>query len=115
MNILLKNYIEAVDAYVKEFEKKYEVEIDFWVGDEVGGVAIFGDEAYNFSDIKYMIDNDLKYEYLYDWYCFLIEFSKKCYINLHSYCKLRRDAENENKNFDLHKFEKTLLYMRISE
>ena len=114
MNILLKNYIEAVDAYIKEFEKIYEVQMDFWVGDEVGGVAMFGDEAYNFHEIKYMIDNNLNYEYLYDWYYFLVEFGKKCYINLKSYHKLRVDAESKE-YFDLEKFEKSLLYMRISE
>jgi hypothetical protein len=115
MTNLQEDYIKAVDAYIKEFEKKYEVELDFWVANNVGGVAMFGDEYYDFTDIKYVIDNNIKYKYLYDWYYFLCEFGQKCHINLPSYCKLRRDAENDNKYFNLHNFEKKLLYMRIKD
>lgn len=115
MNTLLENYIKAVDAYIKEFEKIYKVEMDFWVGDEVGGVGMFGDEAYNFSDIKYVIDNSIKYEYLYDWYYYIVDFGKKCFLNLHSYCKLRSEAENQNEHFNLENFEKNLIYMRVPD
>ena len=109
------NYINSVNAYIKEFERLYEIEFDSWINDDVGGIAIFGDEAYNFIDVKYMIDNSIIYEYLYDWYYYLVDYGKKCFINLHSYCKLRRDAENQNEYFNLEKFEKNLIYMRVSE
>ena len=111
---LKENYEKAVTDYIKEFEKVYEVDFDFWVGDEVGGVANIGDETYNFSDLKYMIDNSIKYDFLVDWYYFVLEYNEKCYYNLDAYCRLRRDAENKE-HFSLDKFEKDLLYMRIKE
>jgi len=109
--MLKENYKKAVDAYIKEFEKNYEVTLDYWIGDDV---AMFGDESYDFKEIKYMIDNSIKYEYLYNWFYFIVEFGKKCFFNFDSYCRLRRDAE-KNEYFKLENFEKQLIYMRVSD
>jgi hypothetical protein len=113
MNILLKNYNKSVNAYIKEFERRYEVELDYWISDEIGGIAAFGDYTFNFIDIKYAIDKSIKYRYLIDWYNFIFDFGKKCFINLDSYCRLRRDAE-QNEYFELLSFEKSLIYMRVN-
>ena len=110
---LNQNYIKAVDAYVNEFEKVYEVESEFWVGDEVGGVLSVADLMLDFSDIKYCVDNSIPYEWLYNWNSYCVEFSK-AYYNLDSYSKLRRDYEKKlGKNFTETGFEKHLLYLRL--
>ena len=111
MEELKNNYKKAVDAYIKEFEKKHEIDFDFWIGDLVGEVCAFGDYTFNFSDIKFVIDNSISFDYLSHWDWF-VEFNK-CYYSLNSYCKLRKDEELKE-HFNLHSFEKKLIYMRIS-
>jgi len=108
---LKKIYNEAVEAYIKEFELQNDIDFDFWVGDKVGEICMFGDYSFNFSDVKYVVDNKIKFEWFVDWYYFVVEYSK-CYINLDSYCRMRRDAE-KNQFFTIHDFEKKLLHDRI--
>lgn len=113
MENLKKAYNEAVNAYVNEFEKRFDVKMDFWMGDEIGVMAAFGDEYYSFEEIKFMVENEFDYNYIYDWFYFLFSFGEKCKINLKSYCKLRKDAEDMNEHFDLNEFEKKLIYDRV--
>ena len=120
MENLKKQYNESVKNYIIEFEKRHDVDFDGWIGETVGEVAMFGDYTFNFSEIKYVIDNDIKFEWLSDWYWFIVTY-QKCYYNFNSYCKFRRDAEKKqsfnlhysDKSFNLHSFEKSLIYMRI--
>jgi len=111
MEKLKNNYKNSVNSYIEEFKKRHEIDFDFWIGDLVGEVCCFGDYTFNFSDIKYVIDNSISFDYLRDWYWFVVEFNK-CYYNLNSYCKLRKDEEAKEQ-FNLHYFEKKLIYMRI--
>jgi len=108
MEDLQNNYKKAVNAYIKEFEKKHEIQFDFWIGDLIGEVCCFGDYTFNFSDIKYVIDNSISFEYLSDWYWFVAEYGKKCYYNLNAYCKLRKDEEKKEQ-FNISFFEKKLI------
>ena len=111
--MLKKNYENSVNAYIKDFERKFEIKFDFWVGDTVGEVCSFGDYTFNFSDIKYVIDNDISFKWLIDWYDYAVEY-QKCYYNLNSYCKLRKDEER-SEYFKLDNFEKKLIYMRLKK
>ena len=113
MTELQKKYEKSVNAYIKEFEKRFEIDFDFWIADKVGEVAMFGDYSFDFSDIKFMVDNEFPIKYLFDWFNFVLEFGKNCYINIESYCKLRRDFEIEFPHHNLTDFEKKLLYDRI--
>ena len=112
MEELNNNYKKSVNAYIKEFKKKHEIDFDFWIGDLVGEVCCFGDYTFNFSDIKYVIDNSISFNWLSDWYWFVVEY-EKCYYNLKAYCKLRIDEETKE-HFKLDVFEKKLIYMRVS-
>lgn len=111
--MLKANYEKSVDAYIKEFEKKHEIDFDGWVGDLIGEVACFGDYTFYFSDIKYVIDHSISFEWMTDWYWFVVEY-QKCYFNLKTYNKLRSDEYSKD-NFSLDSFEKKLIYMRISD
>ena len=113
MEDLKINYEKSVNAYIQEFEKKHKVDFDFWIGDLIGEVCCFGDYTFNFSDIKCVIDNSISFDYLVDWYWFIVEYGK-CYYNLNSYCKLRNDEESKE-NFNLDFFEKKLIYMCINK
>jgi len=110
---LKSDYEKSVGAYIKEFENKHKIDFDCWTGDLIGEICCFGDYTFNFSDIKYVIDNSISLDYLIDWYWFVVEY-EKCYYNLNSYCKLRQGAEKKE-HFSLHDFEKKLIYMRIKD
>ncbi len=113
MKKIKTDYENAVKEYIKKFEEQTDLIFDFWVADLVGEIACFGDFTFDFSDIKYVVDNSIATDWLIDWHYFVVEY-KKCYYNLNSYCKLRRDAE-KNEHFSLEYFEKKLLYMRIKK
>ena len=56
-----KQYEIAVNAYIERFVKKHGYEFTYWVSDEVGGTACFIEQYYfNFTDIKYDIDNKVE-------------------------------------------------------
>ena len=111
MEIIEQKYNHAVNSYIKQFERNSGLEFDSWAGDKIGEIAFFGDYSFNFSDVKYVVDNDISIDFLVDWYWFIVEY-QKCYYNLDAYCKLRRDSE-KNQHFCLNAFEKKLIYMRI--
>lgn len=58
---LKEQYEQAVNRYIEKFVKKHGYEFTDWVADEVGGIAVFIEQYYfNFTDIKYDIDNKVK-------------------------------------------------------
>lgn len=74
MQILKEKYNNLVNEYLEAFVGKYYTFDDgskadtYWVTNDIGGVAEIGDEFYNFSDIKYCVDNDVTKEQLFSWY-----------------------------------------------
>ena len=58
--------------YIKEFEKKYELYLEFAVADDYFNVLNFGDYFVNFSDVKYCIDNNVDSELFFNWYNVII-------------------------------------------
>lgn len=89
-----KEYSEICKEYVSLFAKKHSLEniddsSDFWVGDNVGGIATLGDLFVNFDDIRYDIDNDVPKEKFLKWYSRdqeLYSLSLK-YMNYSTFCK----------------------------
>lgn len=105
------NYEKSVQLYVDKFCSLNNIEFDFWVGSNVGGVAAFGDYFFNFSDIKYAVDNEICFNWVSDWHEFNVSFGEKCSIDLIDYIKLRELSDNDL--FDINEFEKKILYSRI--
>lgn len=99
MKISLKNeYEKIVQKYIDIFCKKQDSYFEFWVRDDVGGIACFGDVLYfNFMDIKHDIDTKQPSGRIIDWLHESLD-SKK-WINYKSYCMGLRydDVEKENK------------------
>ena len=87
MKDLQKSYNRICSEYIKLFEKKQDLELDFWVSNDIGGVACFGDiYFFTFDDIKLDIDSNqpkgLIISYLED----SMEFREMDQINYKSYC-----------------------------
>lgn len=79
-----KEFIAVANKYISAFEKKHDCCLEFWVGDEVGGTACFGDVMYlSFDDIRFDIDNKIPTPIIFDW----------LYDNLDEH----HNAENENR------------------
>ncbi len=62
-----ENYEIAVNAYVDIFCKQCDLVFEYWV-DYTGGIAVIGDYYFNFSDIKYHMDNDINKDLIFSWY-----------------------------------------------
>lgn len=86
---LKERYESIIDEYIVLFEKKHNLELEFWVADDKSGTACFGDiNFFNISDIMFDIDNKLPKGLILDWLNDSVEFSEtKGYINLESYSK----------------------------
>lgn len=83
---LQKNYEKACMAYIREFEEKHNMSMEFWIADRIGEWAMFGDVALQFSDIVYDIDTQQPRRYIWDWHYDNLKYPNNN-INYHSYCK----------------------------
>jgi hypothetical protein len=83
---LKKVYEKACNDYVKLFCEKQEMEFDYWIGNEVGGVAEINDCFFNFSDIVLDVNAKIQKGVIIDWYYANLDNPKK-QINYYSYTK----------------------------
>jgi len=84
---LRKKYEKIVKDYIKLFSKKHEIELDFWVADQIGTVASFGDYFFDFETIRLDLDYDVPPEHLFRWYEHSLEEHVKsgCTMNYYTY------------------------------
>ena len=88
-----KRFEELVQEYILAFCIKHDIDFDYWVGNNIGGVAAFaGGEVYlNFDDIRFDIDTNQPAELIICHYWDSMEHHPK-EINFRSYAKgLRYD------------------------
>lgn len=100
----------ATEAYIKAFEKLTELEFEY----ESGEVYCFGEFYFNFSDIVKVVDLQIPFEVVSDWYWFMSNYDFK--INLENYFRLDRDfrsALHEAIEFDCRDFQLKLMNDRL--
>jgi len=107
------NYIKVIDAekrplkerfeticaeYVKLFEAKQELLDGYWIGEEIGGLLDYeGIYTFNFSDVRFDIDNNCPAGLITSWQDFETENydhkknERKYSINYENYYKLSKD------------------------
>ena len=78
-----EDYNKVANRYVKKLEMQYNMYFDFWVADEVGGVALFGDFFIGYDDIRYLVDNYIPFNLFLAWYAEMSEQFAK-YRDVHS-------------------------------
>lgn len=101
----MKQQFETIcNRYIKAFEQKHDYYFDYWVADQVGTIACFGDYFIDFEQIRYDIDNDVPrgkfiefYDAQLDWAMIrnevetlidqLKEYRNKPYPNYHHWLK----------------------------
>ena len=86
---LKERYESIVDEYVAIFEKKHNLNFEFWVSGDKCGTACFGCiNFFSISDIMFDINNKLPKGLIIDWINDSVESNKsKGYISLYSYSK----------------------------
>ena len=97
---LRNDYEDACNNYITEFVRISEFDFEGWISYNVGGVALFGDYAIDFSNIVYIVDNDVPVDTFVNWYWFCAEY-EQCKINLQNYFKLESDYKAEKIKFGL--------------
>ena len=86
---LQERYEKVCQAYITRFERKQGLKLEFWVGDEIGGIAFFGDiYFFTFDDIRYDMDTEQPIGQIAQW---LEESTFRTeHINYKSYCMVAR-------------------------
>lgn len=95
---------EILKSYIRKFEAKHDVEMQYSVDDELIGVLDFGYVYFfNTADVVFDIDHDLPKGLILQWAEDSVDDSKnptRQTINLHSYAKgLRFEDLKKNKRF----------------
>lgn len=75
VNLLKGEFADACEKYLQAFCKNYQMryEKDAWVADKVGTIACVCDYYFDFSVIKYCVDNELTdFNELMSWYDYTI-------------------------------------------
>lgn len=97
ITLLQSNYNEVVSCYIELFVKKHGYEFTDWVGDEVGEIACFIEQYFfNFSDIKFDIDNKIKKDLIFQYQDDCLAHPKKS-MNFRSYASGLRFEDIKNK------------------
>lgn len=74
ISTLKAEYERICNAYIDEFTAKQGYEFDYWVGNEVGGVASFIEQYYfSMADIAYDLHNKCKKGFIFKWQDYCLE------------------------------------------
>ena len=101
---LRKELEEALMAYIRLFEEKHDLDLQYIVNDDIMGVLDFGDVyCFHIADVVYDIDHDLPKGLILQWAEDSADDKKnptRQTINLHSYAMgLRFEDLKKNKRF----------------
>jgi len=96
-NHLKEQWENACNAYLLELHNMWDLDHDltpkgygYWIGDEVGGVYVYGDSIFiNIDDIRYCVENNVSYETYQEWqeYCVWANEFNQDTPNLNAWCK----------------------------
>ena len=80
-----KQLQNAINKYVKAFEKKHDVCFDGFIADDILGIATFSDCYFNIADVVFDLDNKCPKDLIWNWYYESLDETKL--INYQSYYK----------------------------
>lgn len=84
---LKKQYEDVVSEYVQKFCNKQGLEFEHWIGDNIGGIACFGDIFYyNLQDVIWDVNSKQPKGLIIEWLYDSINNPEKS-INYYSYSK----------------------------
>lgn len=87
---LRNKFIKACDNYARVFCKKYELDNYFWMADRGEYLAVC-DYVISFTNVMYMVDNDVPWSRFVDWSEYVDRIKKidksLSYPNLKNWCR----------------------------
>lgn len=102
---IIRNYENSCNEIVGKFCKKQDIELDFWVGDEIGGIASFCCQYFfNIEEILLDLKTNQPKWLILEWQDYVTDYNvtkgneQPLYINYASYIK---GARYENKDSDV--------------
>lgn len=94
MKAIKKNFINATMDLIKAFEKKQDVRFQYFIADDITGVADFGDILlFNVSDIWHDLTTEQPKGLIVEWQEANVENDGN-FINYKSYCMGLRHNSN---------------------
>jgi len=96
MEKLKSDFETAVMNYVEFFIIKQQCDFEYWVGQEIGGMGVFGDYVFGFENIRYDVDNEIEQGLIYKYQEYYIE-TEDTGMNYKSFLKLRPDLKVDEK------------------
>lgn len=91
MKKLTKDFNSAVEAYLKEFNKKHETDADLndFVAGDIGTIVCVRYCFMDFENIRHDIDNDIAPKLIWKWYYYSLDkgLANKPASNFKNYCK----------------------------
>jgi len=82
---LNKRFEKIVNEYIAEFCKKQDVELEYWVAEDIGGICSIGDMFLTFDNIRLDIDKEAPKGLITEWYW--ADITAKQTINYWSYIR----------------------------
>lgn len=91
--MLRVNFKNAVSDYVAAFELKHNLKLDYWIADQIGTIASFGDYFIDFNDIRLDIDNKTDKNHFFNWYDLSLDLGAcgKKGVNYYTYLKYGKE------------------------
>lgn len=82
----LRGKLERIlKEYIRKFEKKHELELEFAVADDLMGILCFGDYYFSINEIIHCIDTNQPKHLILDWHDESVKY-EDVKINFQSWC-----------------------------
>ena len=81
------NLNDSIGDYVRLFETKHEIMLDYWVADLVGTIGVFGDYFIDFETIRIDLERSVEHGLFFEWYDLTLDLSlrEEPTMNYYSY------------------------------
>lgn len=89
-----ENLNKYIQNYIDVFCKKHDIKFEYWIADQVGEVAAFGDFFFSFHEIRHDLETAQPKDKIFEWYERNITAGPCNHV---SYCSYVKGAEKITK------------------
>lgn len=94
LKILKDKFNKITDEYLQAFIKKQGCVFDYWIADEIGGIASFNEQHYfNLDDIRMDINLNAPKHLIFQWQDDCVDAQPDDRVNYRNYIKGVRPAK----------------------
>ena len=74
MKKTIESYEKICNKVIQEFCKKQELKFDYWIADEIGNIAAFGDYFFNMNEIIFDLKSNQPKGLIMQWQDDMVEY-----------------------------------------